>query len=135
VEVRVHGVSGTPPEEMLDIDRVQQVAGDEFGRVFRRADREGAVRDHLLRGDQRGRATLRHGGSWPIRQSADAPRFRTVRQHRSPLTTATTRGGRPRGGVGPPAASPQFLSPDALRTGEYDMAGSSPGRPGKGSRP
>jgi len=39
----VHGVSGTPPEEMLDIDRVQQVAGDEFGRVFRRADREGAV--------------------------------------------------------------------------------------------
>ena len=39
----MHGVSGTPPEEMLDIDRVQQVAGDEFGRVFRRADRDGAA--------------------------------------------------------------------------------------------
>jgi hypothetical protein len=42
VEVRVHGVSGTPPEEMLDIDRVRQVAGDELGRVFQRADRSGA---------------------------------------------------------------------------------------------
>jgi hypothetical protein len=41
VELRVHGVSGTPPEEMLDIDRVHQVAGDEFGRFFRRADRSG----------------------------------------------------------------------------------------------
>lgn len=41
VELRVHGVSGTPPEEMLDIDRVRQVAGDELGRVFERADREG----------------------------------------------------------------------------------------------
>ena len=43
VEVRVHGVSGTPPEEMLDIDRVRQVAGDELGRVFQRADREGGA--------------------------------------------------------------------------------------------
>ncbi|MEN3267688.1 hypothetical protein [Pseudonocardia sp.] len=41
VELRVHGVSGTPPEEMLDIDRVRQVAGDELGRVFERADRIG----------------------------------------------------------------------------------------------
>lgn len=35
VELRVHGVSGTPPESMLDFDRVKQVAGDEFGRFFR----------------------------------------------------------------------------------------------------
>ena len=32
VELRVHGVSGTPPEDILDVDRVRQVAGDEFGR-------------------------------------------------------------------------------------------------------
>jgi hypothetical protein len=41
IELRVHGVSGTPPGEMLDADRVRQVAGDELGRVFERADREG----------------------------------------------------------------------------------------------
>jgi len=40
-ELRVHGVSGTPPESMLDFARVQQVAGDEFGRFFRRADERG----------------------------------------------------------------------------------------------
>ena len=41
IELRVHGVSGTPPGEMLDVDRVRQVAGDELGRVFERADRDG----------------------------------------------------------------------------------------------
>ena len=41
VELRVHGVSGTPPESMLDFDRVEQVAGDEFGRFFRRTDETG----------------------------------------------------------------------------------------------
>ncbi len=41
VELRVHGVSGTPPESMLDIDRVVQVGGDELGRTFCRADRLG----------------------------------------------------------------------------------------------
>ena len=40
IELRVHGVSGKPPEEMLDIDRVRQVAGDDLGRVFECADRE-----------------------------------------------------------------------------------------------
>lgn len=43
VELRVHGVSGTPPESMLDIDRVAQAAGDEFGRIFRPADRHGTI--------------------------------------------------------------------------------------------
>jgi hypothetical protein len=36
VELRVHGVSGTPPERMLDDPHPQQVAGDADGRVFRR---------------------------------------------------------------------------------------------------
>lgn len=38
LELRVHGVSGTPPEAILDFARVRQVAGDEFGRFFRRLD-------------------------------------------------------------------------------------------------
>jgi hypothetical protein len=38
VELRVHGVSGTPPESMLDDPHPEQVAGDEVGRVFRRTD-------------------------------------------------------------------------------------------------
>jgi hypothetical protein len=42
VELRVHGVSGAPPESMLDGGRVRQVAGDEFGRLFRRVDERGA---------------------------------------------------------------------------------------------
>jgi hypothetical protein len=36
VELRVHGVSGTPPEHMLDDPHPEQVAGDDAGRVFRR---------------------------------------------------------------------------------------------------
>jgi hypothetical protein len=42
VELRVHGVSGASPESMLDGARVRQVAGDEFGRLFRRVDDRGA---------------------------------------------------------------------------------------------
>lgn len=41
-ELRVHGVSGTPPESMLDFQRVRQESGDEFGRFFRRIDEYGA---------------------------------------------------------------------------------------------
>lgn len=41
VELRVHGVRATAPEDMLDVDRVVQVSGDELGRVFRRAGRRG----------------------------------------------------------------------------------------------
>src|SRR5918999_5473981 len=37
VELRVHGVSGTPPERMLDDPHPKQVAGDDDGRVFRRS--------------------------------------------------------------------------------------------------
>lgn len=65
VELRVHGVSGTPPENILDIDRVQQVAGDEFGRFFRRADRRGAVLEepdgHVVEAYHWGQFT---SGSW-----------------------------------------------------------------------
>jgi len=38
VELRIHGVSGTPPESMLDDPRPRRVAGDESGRIFRRTD-------------------------------------------------------------------------------------------------
>src|SRR5689334_9199780 len=41
VELRVHGVHATPPEAMLNIDRVRQVAGDQLGRFFRPAARWG----------------------------------------------------------------------------------------------
>lgn len=38
VELRIHGVSGTPPEVMLESAHVVQVAGDSWGRFFRPAD-------------------------------------------------------------------------------------------------
>lgn len=38
VELRVHGVSGTPPVDMLDHPFVRQVAGDTDGRFFRPVD-------------------------------------------------------------------------------------------------
>ena len=38
VQIRVHGVSGTPPENMLDAVSVRQVAGDELGRFFQPSD-------------------------------------------------------------------------------------------------
>ena len=34
VELRVHGVSGTPPEEMLETHHARQEAGDEYSRFF-----------------------------------------------------------------------------------------------------
>src|SRR4051794_23938530 len=34
VELRVHGVSGTPPEQMLEAPQVRQIAGDEYSRFF-----------------------------------------------------------------------------------------------------
>jgi len=38
IEIRVHGVSGTAPESLLDTPRVVQVAGDDLGRIVRPAD-------------------------------------------------------------------------------------------------
>ncbi|KQS63606.1 hypothetical protein [Modestobacter sp. Leaf380] len=38
VELRVHGVSGSPPESVLGVPAVVQVAGDSLGRFFRPAD-------------------------------------------------------------------------------------------------
>lgn len=38
IELRTHGVSGTPPESMLNCAAVVQVSGDETGRFFRAAD-------------------------------------------------------------------------------------------------
>ena len=65
VELRVHGVSGTPPESMLDFDRVKQVGGDEFGRFFRRCDEHGeelfAPDGHIVEAYHWGKFT---SGSW-----------------------------------------------------------------------
>jgi hypothetical protein len=66
VELRVHGVSGTPPEELLDAAHVRQVAGDEYGRVFRPVDSSGRERRplrrrHVLEGYHWGQFT---SGSW-----------------------------------------------------------------------
>ena len=41
VELRVHGVSGTPPGVMLSSEHVRQVAGDERSRFFRPCDASG----------------------------------------------------------------------------------------------
>lgn len=65
VELRIHGVSGTPPEDMLGSAHVKQVAGDEFSRFFRPCDpQQNEIRpapDHLLEGYHWGKFT---SGSW-----------------------------------------------------------------------
>jgi hypothetical protein len=65
VELRVHGVSGTPPVDMLDHPLVKQVAGDTDGRFFRPVDSAGEeirARDgHVLEGYHWGPQT---SGTW-----------------------------------------------------------------------
>ncbi len=64
VELRIHGVSGTPPESVLDAPRVRQVAGDEWARVFRAQDddgREVGTDAHRIEALHWGRLT---SGSW-----------------------------------------------------------------------
>ncbi|MFI7675807.1 hypothetical protein [Actinophytocola sp. NPDC049390] len=65
VELRVHGVSGTPPEDMLDRPLVKQVAGDVDGRFFRPVDSAGnevrAADGHIVEGYHWGPLT---SGSW-----------------------------------------------------------------------
>lgn len=65
VELRVHGVSGTPPVDMLDHPLVKQVAGDTDGRFFRPADSAGnevrAADGHMIEGYHWGSLT---SGSW-----------------------------------------------------------------------
>ena len=61
VELRVHGVRASQPENMLGVDHVVQVAGDELGRVFRRADSAGvelpSVGPHRIEAYHWGRLT------------------------------------------------------------------------------
>ena len=65
VELRIHGVSGTPPEDMLGSAHVKQVAGDEFSRFFRPCDAQQneiqPAPDHVLEGYHWGKYT---SGSW-----------------------------------------------------------------------
>ncbi|GAB1515969.1 hypothetical protein [Actinophytocola sp. KF-1] len=65
VELRVHGVSGTPPVDMLDRPLVKQVAGDVDGRFFRPVDSAGnevrAADGHIVEGYHWGPLT---SGSW-----------------------------------------------------------------------
>lgn len=60
VELRVHGVSGTPPEALLDRPHVIQVDGDERSRFFRAVDADGVLVDggeHQIEGFHGGRYT------------------------------------------------------------------------------
>jgi hypothetical protein len=43
VELRVHGVSGTPPEGLLDRPHVRQVDGDARSRFFRAVDGDSRI--------------------------------------------------------------------------------------------
>ena len=65
VELRIHGVSGTPPEDMLGSAQVRQVAGDEFSRFFRPCDAAQnevwPAPEHILEGYHWGKFT---SGSW-----------------------------------------------------------------------
>src|SRR5687768_16562378 len=65
VELRVHGVSGTPPDYMLSSAHTSQVAGDDRSRCFRPTDAYGreerAPDGHLLEAFHWGRWT---SGSW-----------------------------------------------------------------------
>ena len=70
VELRIHGVSGTPPEAMLESAHVEQVAGDSWGRFFRpqngigeelQSSPEGIPEDRVLEGYHWGKYT---SGSW-----------------------------------------------------------------------
>jgi hypothetical protein len=58
VELRVHGVSGTPPESLLGTPHVIQVAGDDYSRFFRPVP---APTDHVVEGYHWGQFT---SGSW-----------------------------------------------------------------------
>ena len=60
VELRVHGVSGTPPEDMLASAHVVQVAGDDRTRCFRPADPQGRE----LRGTDGQLLEAFHWGRW-----------------------------------------------------------------------
>jgi hypothetical protein len=65
VELRVHGVSGTPPEDLLARPHVRQVDGDKKSRFFRAVDSDDKVLTgddgHTIEGYHWGRYT---SGSW-----------------------------------------------------------------------
>ena len=64
-EIRIHGVSGTPPEDLLAAETVRQAAGDETGRFHRAVDAAGAdvpaADGHVVEGYHWGTQT---SGTW-----------------------------------------------------------------------
>lgn len=58
VELRVHGVSGTPPESLLGVPHVKQIAGDDYSRFF---VPDPAPTDHVVEAYHWGQFT---SGSW-----------------------------------------------------------------------
>ncbi|MFN8100940.1 MAG: hypothetical protein U0Q20_04985 [Mycobacterium sp.] len=66
IELRTHGVSGTPPESMLDARMVVQVGGDDRGRFFQACDVLGNARPRVddLVVDGRRYTRYREGYHW-----------------------------------------------------------------------
>jgi hypothetical protein len=94
VELRVHGVSGTPPVDMLDRPLVKQVAGDVDGRFFRPVDSAGnearAADGHIVEGYHWGPLT---SGSWRQALWLALIPFGLVNMAYFMLPAATTRAG------------------------------------------
>ena len=111
VELRVHGVSGTPPEELLDRQLVRQVAGDKTAGFYR----------PRLREEWRDRPTNDPG--------TDSQPYSTPRGD----PAATAGGvflGRPDLGVAVPCvvADPAAVHPDQRRAADATGPGDRPGR-------
>lgn len=87
-EIRVHGVGGTPPEDMLDDPHPDQVTGDRFAGFFRKAKEEDPNRhvEAYSWGGLTSRSvarslwllllpfTLVNVGGWMVEADVDAPR-------------------------------------------------------------
>ena len=99
LELRVHGVSGTPPQDLLDRPLVDQVAGDKIAGFYRprlqaeRYDdrpsslRAGPPRRPVARGLQLGRPDVRLAGPRAVAAAAAVH----ARQHRPARPAAAAR--------------------------------------------
>ena len=64
IELRTHGVSGTPPESMLNAAMVVQVAGDQLGRFFQPANNIGEPRPRVAPLQPADVVRYREGYNW-----------------------------------------------------------------------